>query len=59
MNKNYKWKVQVSFRHSELATGSNALAAKAKAWANIKDGYTYGHKNWRQFMKNTVAIRLN
>jgi hypothetical protein len=43
---------------SYIETGANATAAKAKVWEDIKNGYTYGYNNWRDFNKKIKAIRI-
>jgi len=55
--KNYRYIVWVSSRSRIVAMAPNATAAKSKVWSEIKDGYTYGYDNRKQFMKGATAKR--
>lgn len=55
--KKYRYTVRVS-RHSTIVVmASNATQAKSKVWTDIKDGYTYGFKSRKAFMKGATATR--
>ncbi len=45
------YKIRVTPYHTITVEAANYAEALLKAWAEIKDGYRYGYKNFEEFKK--------
>lgn len=52
------YKVYLSGRAKIAVEAGSADEAKSKAWNEIKDFYTYGWKNKKEFMEGATAKRV-
>lgn len=52
-----RYKIRLTPNHIETVSASNSTQAKYKIWRRIQDGYTYGYRTKKQFMKGTSVVK--
>ena len=54
----HKYVAQLSGYHKQTGYAKNPMDFKKTVWEDIKDGYTYGYKDWQDFNNRVMVERV-